>query len=124
MNARFDSDLAAELFALELALATRDVAALPGGVERVLDEAFVEIGASGRRWTYEEMVDALRGMPRTEAVITDFELARLAPDVALVTYVIGPAAGAGGRTSRRSSIWLQGEEGWRMRFHQGTAAGD
>lgn len=123
MSASSDSDLAAELRALEIALATRDLDALPGGVERVIDEAFVEFGASGRRWTYDEMVGALRGMPRTEAAIADFEVAMLSRDVVLVTYVIGPAPGQGGRISRRSSIWVRSEDGWRLRFHQGTATG-
>lgn len=122
MNDRPDPALASELLSLELALARRDLDSLPGGVERVLDDAFVEIGASGGRWTHDEMVDALRGMPRADAVITDFAVARLASDVVLVTYVIGPPDG-GGRTSRRSSIWIHGEDGWRLRFHQGTATG-
>ena len=45
---------------------------------------------------------------------------RLADDVVLVTYV----AREGGRTSLCSSIWVRGDEGWRLYFHQGRESAD
>lgn len=98
---------------------------------RLLDPEFVEVGASGRRWTYEEMLDALpdldggnrsgggegdRGGPR-------FEPSRmggvvLAPGIVHLTY----ETDFGGRRARRSSLWRRrdGEPGWRMYYHQAT----
>ncbi|MFF3029516.1 DUF4440 domain-containing protein [Streptomyces rubiginosohelvolus] len=93
---------------------------------RLLDPEFVEVGASGRRWTYEEMLDALpeldggggngEGGPR-------FEPSRmggvvLAPGIVHLTY----ETDFGGRRARRSSLWRRrdGEAGWRMYYHQAT----
>ncbi|MFF0431420.1 DUF4440 domain-containing protein [Streptomyces sp. NPDC004327] len=90
---------------------------------RLLDPEFVEIGASGRRWTYEEMVEALPTLdgsgadsPRIEA--SGMRGVLLAPDLVHLTYETEIA----GRRARRSSIWRRGagDAGWRMYYHQGT----
>ena len=52
-----------ELLALELALARRDEPAIPGGYEAVLAPDFSEIGASGRRWSRAETLEALHAEP-------------------------------------------------------------
>ncbi|MFF0753173.1 DUF4440 domain-containing protein [Streptomyces sp. NPDC004267] len=90
---------------------------------RLFDPEFVEIGASGRRWTYEEMVEALPTLdgsgadsPRIEA--SGMRGVLLAPDLVHLTYETEIA----GRRARRSSIWRRGagDAGWRMYYHQGT----
>ncbi|MET8843893.1 nuclear transport factor 2 family protein [Streptomyces rubiginosohelvolus] len=92
---------------------------------RLLDPEFVEVGASGRRWTYEEMLAAL---PELDGGGRDgdrprFEPSRmvgvlLAPGIVHLTYetVID------GRRARRSSLWRRqdGETDWRMYYHQAT----
>ncbi|MGW6585397.1 nuclear transport factor 2 family protein [Streptomyces globisporus] len=106
--------------------ASRSLAAL------LLDPEFVEVGASGRRWTYDEMLAALPelegggdesgGGPRFETSGMGGVL--LAPGIVHLTYetVID------GRRARRSSLWRRrdGETAWRMYYHQGTPvpAGD
>lgn len=108
-------DLRAELLALELALAQRRAADLPGGYEAVLHAAFRETGASGRWWTREATLEMLRDAGESEVAIERFEIEELAPGVILATYdSVGP------RPARRASIWVLEDGRWQVRFHQGT----
>lgn len=109
----------AELLALELALARRDFAALPDGVDGILDDGFLEIGASGLRWSREATLTALRGVGRADVSIEEFAAELLAEDVVLTTYV--SRLNSGSRV-RRMSLWIRRDGRWRIRFHQGTAA--
>jgi hypothetical protein len=45
----------------------------------------------------------------------DIEAVAIADDVVLVTYRAADTL--------RSSLWVRGDDGWRVRFHQGTPAG-
>jgi len=90
---------------------------------RLLDPEFVEVGASGRRYTYEEMVAWLpdhpggsTNGPRYEP--SDITGVVLAPGLVHLTY----ETDFDGRHARRSSLWRkQSEEtGWRLYYHQGT----
>jgi hypothetical protein len=111
--------LAAELLALESALARRDPSGVPGGLGSLVADDFLEFGRSGRvhdAASIRALVAAdapsdLPFEPRTFAVDL------LAPDVALVTYELGTRA----RTNR-SSIWIRRGGRWVIRFHQGTPA--
>ncbi len=114
--------VADELLALELALARRDEPAIPGGYEAVLAPDFAEIGASGRRWTRAEILEALHADPPDPSIsIEAFEVADLGPDLILATYdtrVIAPDGAE--RRSRRSSTWVRQDDRWQLRFNQGT----
>ena len=90
---------------------------------RLLDPEFVEVGASGRRYTYEEMVAELaehpgsaEGGPVYEP--SDIVGVLLAPGLVHLTY----ETRFEGRRARRSSLWRRRDEetGWRMYYHQGT----
>ncbi|WP_239475353.1 nuclear transport factor 2 family protein [Streptomyces sp. CS131] len=100
---------------------------------RLLDPEFVEVGASGRRWKKEEMLDALpdldggggsgNGSGESDGGGPRFEPSRmsgvvLAPGIVHLTY----ETDFGGRRARRSSLWRRrdGETGWRMYYHQAT----
>jgi ribonuclease HI len=108
-------DLRAELLRLELAIAQRRLADLPGGYASVIHEAFHETGASGRWWTREETLGELERTPAAGDSIKRFEIDRLAEGVVLATFDSG-----GERPARRVSIWVRDEGRWRLRFHQGT----
>ncbi|MEV0982641.1 DUF4440 domain-containing protein [Streptomyces sp. NPDC049915] len=89
---------------------------------RLFDPEFVEVGASGRRWTYEEMVAALPTL-HGGAESLHIEASRmrgvlLAPDLVHLTYESVIA----GCRARRSSLWRKGEgdTGWRLYYQQGT----
>ncbi|WP_431788536.1 nuclear transport factor 2 family protein [Streptomyces sp. G9] len=96
---------------------------------RLLDPEFVEVGASGRRWTYEEMLAALpdldggSGSGEGDGNRPRFEPSRmvgvvLAAGIVHLTY----ETDFDGRRARRSSLWRRqdGETGWRMYYHQAT----
>lgn len=89
--------------------------------ERSTAPDFWEVGASGRRYSREFILD----MSKREALIdadlagwkaTGFGLRRIGSDCFLVTYTLDQ----GGRLSRRATIWEKAEEGWRIAYHQGT----
>lgn len=95
--------------------------------EALLDPEFVEVGASGRRWTYEEMLAALPELDGGDVDGPRFEPSGMAgvvlgPGLVHLTYecVIG------GARSRRSSLWrrVEGEGSWRLYYHQGTPVPD
>ena len=86
---------------------------------RLLHPEFVEIGASGRRWSRAEMLDALL-QETTVAAVEAFDLVarQLAPDVVLVTFTTR----RGTTLVHRSSIWVRLGGDWTVLFHQGTVA--
>jgi hypothetical protein len=53
-----------------------------------------------------------------------FELIRVGPKAAVLTYVSAHDTATGEllRRTFRSSLWVETEAGWQMRFHQGTPA--
>jgi len=80
-----------------------------------------EVGASGSRYSREFVLDTLE--KRYAAPYTDdleafgFHCRRLGPDVYLITYTLIQDKV---RKTRRSTIWQQTPEGWKIVFHQGT----
>lgn len=90
---------------------------------RLLDPEFTEVGASGRRYTYAEMIADLADHPGSAAdgpVYEPSEIAAvlLAPGLVHLTY----ETRFEGCRARRSSLWRKRDEesGWRMYYHQGT----
>ncbi|MFS8198569.1 DUF4440 domain-containing protein [Streptomyces sp. CWNU-52B] len=93
---------------------------------RLLDPEFVEVGGSGRRWTYETMLAELPELQGGSADApcyepSDISGVLLAPGLVHLTFetVLGE------RRTRHSSIWRRssGSDGaavWRMYYHQAT----
>ncbi|WP_189833283.1 nuclear transport factor 2 family protein [Streptomyces zaomyceticus] len=92
----------------------------------LLDPEFVEVGASGRRWTYEEMLAELpemagsdeEGSPYTPTALAG---TLLAPGLVHLTY----ETLHDGHRARRSSLWRRDPAapagaGLRLYYHQGT----
>lgn|SRR5579871_968963 len=124
MSTNFDEEIAAQLLASEQTLLDPVVRRDRTRVARLLAEDFVEIGASGRLWSREEILALLETEDYTPPALEDFACRLIAPHVALVTYRTVRAEMQTGTRSitLRSSIWIcaaaTGE--WRVRFHQGT----
>jgi lincosamide nucleotidyltransferase A/C/D/E len=118
---RFPSD-ALPAIAGERALLSSAVRRNSEEVGRLLHDDFVEFGSSGRIWTRTEVIRALaRELERPTFGPLDLHCSRLDQDSVLLTYRTVRA----GRATLRSSIWLRDADGrWRLRFHQGTPAGD
>ncbi|MFJ4536610.1 DUF4440 domain-containing protein [Streptomyces tibetensis] len=90
---------------------------------QLLDPDFVEVGASGRRWTYDEMLAALPELdgaaesgPRYEP--SNFTGVLLAPGLVHLTY----ETTFDGNRARRSSLWRKqgAATTWQMYYHQAT----
>jgi hypothetical protein len=111
-----EASVAERLLLLESALANRDPGGVPGGLASLIDDDFVEFGASGRRWTAAE---TRRGLAEEHSgqrvVISDLEAREVGAGIVLVTYRSGPE-----RPARRSSLWVERDGHWSLLFHQGT----
>ncbi|WP_055599968.1 DUF4440 domain-containing protein [Streptomyces aureus] len=120
-----DPDIAAAV-AGELALLDPAVRVSRTRAAELLDPGFVEVGASGRRWTYEEMLASLPGMSGATEDGRRFEPTALsgtllAPGLVHLTY----ETLLDGHRARRSSLWRRDPAapagtGLRMYYHQGT----
>jgi hypothetical protein len=90
----------------------------------LLADDFREFGSSGRSYTKADMLDYLHTEPSSAFTLSlrDFAIQLLAPTVALATYISTRRDHATGETTHalRSSLWTLQNEGWQMRFHQGT----
>ncbi len=88
--------------------------------EDMTDASFWEVGASGRRYSREFILDTLdnrfpeRGVDVWE--IRGFHCLEIAPENYLVTYTLlqGP------RVTRRATLWRRSNTGWKALYHQGT----
>ncbi|MFE9929927.1 DUF4440 domain-containing protein [Streptomyces sp. NPDC005533] len=118
-----ETDPVSEAIAGELRLMDPAVRTSQALTRPLLDPQFVEVGASGRRWTYEEILAALPELegstahgPRYEP--SDITGVLLAPGLVHLTYETTIA----GSRARRSSLWRRQDPStpWRMYYHQAT----
>ena len=81
---------------------------------------FWEVGASGRRYSRDYVLDTVAQRYTIEHEdpweINEFQVRHLAGEVFLVTYLLVQRD----RLSRRSTIWAQHDGRWRASYHQGT----
>jgi hypothetical protein len=89
-------------------------------VERMMDDSFWEVGASGRRYSRAFVLEALEARtPSAEEgswETRDFHCLEIAPDNFLLTYTLLQ----GSRVTRRCTIWRRTNADWRIVYHQGT----
>ncbi|MEU6590560.1 DUF4440 domain-containing protein [Streptomyces sp. NPDC046881] len=112
-----------QAIACELQLMDPRVRASRERAAQLLDPEFVEVGGSGRRWTYEAMLGELPELPGSSADGARYEPSEisgvlLAPGLVHLTF----ETMLGERRTRHSSIWRKGDPaaGWRMYYHQAT----
>lgn len=88
--------------------------------ENMTDPDFWEVGASGRRYSREYVLNILEerlANPTTDVWKTrDAHCREVAPDLFLLTYTLEQGA----RVTRRASLWRRVEDAWCVLFHQGT----
>jgi hypothetical protein len=91
-----------------------------GDFENMTDPAFWEVGASGRRYSREFILDTLenRALQGYEDLweTLDFQCLEIAADNYLVTYTLLQGA----RVTRRATLWRRTSSGWKILYHQGT----
>jgi hypothetical protein len=97
----------------ELGTARRDY-------ENMTDPEFWEVGASGRRYSREFVLDTLdsRAPDQEEStwLTRDFQCREIAADNYLITYTLTQ----GPRVTRRATLWRRTASGWKILYHQGT----
>lgn len=94
-------------------------------LDKLLHEAFTEIGQSGRRYTRDEIIDELAVEKDPGKVLSEnFTVQQVSAGVAILTYSSAhvDANGKESQRTHRSSLWQETPKGWQIRFHQGTAA--
>lgn len=90
-------------------------------LERSTAPDYWEVGASGRRYSRDFIINSLAQKSPVNAaeagwVIDGFGLRRLGEDTYLLTYALRQDT----RVTRRMTIWQSHSEGWRVLYHQGT----
>jgi hypothetical protein len=88
------------------------------------EATFWEVGASGRRYSREYVLDELEkrhaGPAEDDWQARDFHCLEIAADNYLLTYTLTQ----GERVTRRSTIWRRTPRGWKIVYHQGTVVED
>jgi hypothetical protein len=100
--------------------------------ENMTDATFWEVGASGRRYSREYVLEEVvkryenpqyRGMkspPEGTWETKDFHCLEIADDNYLLTYTLLQ----GERVTRRATIWRRSSLGWKIVYHQETVVED
>lgn len=93
--------------------------------ERATAPHYWEVGASGRRYSRQFILDELEKTPPVDAERSgwqayDAALQQLGANTYLMTYSLRQIE----RLSRRATIWRRNSDGWRILYHQGTLAAE
>ncbi len=116
-----NEDVLAELQAREPIFHRPEFGTTRADFDRMMAPAFCEIGASGRLYTREFVLDLLterHAQPHDDVWETsEFRCRPLAEEVYMLTYTL---LQDGQRKTRRTTIWQRTLEGWKILFHQGT----
>lgn len=92
--------------------------------KNLIDPSFREVGASGRSYSREYVLDVLEERylnPVPDSWESkDFHCLEIAGDSYLLTYTLIQ----GERVTRRATIWRRTADGWRILYHQGTIVQD
>jgi hypothetical protein len=90
-------------------------------LEKMVAPDFCEVGASGRRYSREFVLNTLEkrsSVPDEDIWETsDFHCRSLAHDTYLLTYTLLQNRE---RLTRRSTVWQSTSDGWKILYHQGT----
>jgi len=99
------------------------VRADPQELERLLHPNFFEVGRSGALYSRASVLAEFTNRPPLYRVwVQDFRIESVTEGLALLTYRSAHVADNGSleRHTLRASLWQSTEQGWRLRFHQGT----
>ena len=92
--------------------------------EAMMAADFWEVGASGRRYSREFVLEELErrysGPLEDSWKTRDFHCRRLCAQVYLLSYTLEQGA----RITRRATVWNRSSSGWKIVFHQGTVVQD
>jgi len=91
-------------------------------MDRTFAADFFEFGRSGRTYSRVEMMFEPGMFDEIQATLplSHFNARYLSYDIVQVTYVSEVIYDSEKEQANRSSIWARVDEGWQLRFHQGT----
>ncbi len=89
-------------------------------METLLADDFIEFGRSGRIYSRDQTLSIQKQPIDAVIPLPDFKASLITENVALVTYNSEVKCNGTLLKGRRSSIWTRAENGWVIRFHQGT----
>ena len=121
-----DSELINQIRDLEMELLHSDTRKSAQRLNDLLADDFFEIGASGTRYTKDDVIRLLPEEPADRHAMYDFRATEIAPDIILAIFSEEKESFARGErvASMRSSIWKKRNGRWQMLFHQGTKTGN
>ena len=88
--------------------------------ERYFAPDLFEFGRSGRRYKREQMIRSERSEINATLPLENFKINKIDEYTVLVTY-ISEVQYEELERGNRSSLWSMYKDGWKLRFHQGTA---
>jgi len=96
-------------------------------LDELLHESFFEIGRSGRRWDKSAILSELPTEKLSYTIVSErFSVQVVAEQIVLLSYLSANKSESGklSRYTARTSLWEETNQGWKMRFHQGTATSE
>ena len=90
----------------------------------LIDRDFVEFGYSGRRFTFDSIIEDMQSNEGVHAILwsQEFDAVALCSDLVQLRYK-SASIDTDGNMSRyayRTSLWRRHEQGWKVVFHQAT----
>ena len=115
-------DISELIKVLELELLQPGVIKSKERLNELIADNFLEIGASGKNYSKQDILNKLPQQPETKLALQDFNTIEISPDTILATYQVEKESGEknGKSISSRSSIWQNKDGEWKIIFHQGT----
>lgn len=97
-----------------------EIAGDRSSLEAMTDEAFWEVGASGRRYSREFVIETVleryRDGYKDDWRVEEVYCQEIAQNNYLLTYTLHQ----GQRVTRRATLWRYTIAGWKIVYHQGT----
>ncbi|MEI7675125.1 MAG: DUF4440 domain-containing protein [bacterium] len=85
----------------------------------IMAKDFFEFGRSGKIYSIDEVLSASYQEIGAKLPLKDFAIHEIDEKVVLITY-ISEVQYDEIEIGIRSSLWLKNEDGWKLKFHQGT----
>ncbi len=114
-----DEDTRKELERLEESLWKRETRFDEAYMRSIMAEDFFEFGRSGKIYSLDIYLSAPDQEINVKLPLKNFTIHQIDERVVLITYISEVQYGEL-EIGNRSSIWLKADNGWKLKFHQGT----
>lgn len=110
--------------ALEEGLWRNETRSDSGFLDGILAEDFTDFCRFGHVYDRGHLIGSEASDVKVEFPFDNFEVELLAPTVALVTYENTVTNDGSRQRARRSSVWVNSDDAWQLRFVQATTLAD